>query len=81
MYGNLNLLQACFLLNLYSYSLNSGYCRQVQKEIDEDNQQLVRRLQNANSQYSQRNFSQANKKYDKMKTNIAFSRMDPFYDL
>lgn len=62
-------------------SLNSGYCRQVQKEIDEDNQQLVRRLQNANSQYSQRNFSQANKKYDKMKTNIAFSRMDPFYDL
>lgn len=42
---------------------------------------LVRRLQKASSQYSQRGMSKALKSYQKVKTNLAYSKMDPFYDL
>ena len=62
-------------------SLNSTYCRKVEKQIDDNNQQLVRRLQRASSQYSQRGMSKSIRNYTKIKTNMAHSRMDQFYDL
>lgn len=62
-------------------SLHSTYNRKKEREIDGSNQQLVRRLQNASSQYSQRGMAKSMKSYGKVKSNIAFSRMDPFYDL
>lgn len=42
---------------------------------------LVFKLQNADSEYSQRKLRKNRRMYDKVKTNIAYSRMDPFYDL
>ena len=42
---------------------------------------LVQRLQHADSSYSQRKMGKNIKKYDKVKSNIAYSQMDPFYDL
>ena len=62
-------------------SLNSVYNRKVDKQIDGSNHKLVRRLQSAKSQYSQRGMAKSLRHYDRVKTNIAFSRMDPFYDL
>ena len=62
-------------------SLNSVYNRKVEKEIDDSNQQLVKRLQSASSQYSQKGMSRSVKHYARVKSNIAFSKMDPYYDL
>lgn len=62
-------------------SLNSTFTKKLDKEIDENNQQLVKRLQSACSQYSQRLIHRSMKKYEKVKTNIASEKMDPFYDL
>ena len=62
-------------------SLNSTYNRKVDREIDGSNHQLVRRLQSAKSQYSQRGMVKSVRHYDRIKTNIAYSKMDPFYDL
>ena len=38
----------------------------------------MRRLQSAKSQYS--NMGKSAKEYSKYKSNMAFSRMDPYYD-
>lgn len=62
-------------------SLNSTFTKKLDKEIDENNQQLVKRLQSACSQYSQRLIQRSMRKYEKVKTNIASEKMDPFYDL
>lgn len=62
-------------------SLNSTFVRKLDREIDENNQQLVKRLQSACSQYSQKIMQRSVRRYDKMKTNIASEKMDPFYDL
>jgi hypothetical protein len=52
-------------------SLNSTYTRKQDKAIDDDNQQLVKRLQGACSQYSQKLMKKSVKNYDKVKTNLA----------
>jgi hypothetical protein len=52
-------------------SLNSTFTKKVDKEIDENNQQLVKRLQSACSQYSQKCMQRSMRKYEKVKTNIA----------
>ena len=39
----------------------------------------MRRLQSAKSQYQ--NLGRSMKEYSKYKSNMAFSRMDPYYDL
>lgn len=62
-------------------SLNSTFTKKQDKEIDENNQQLVKRLQSACSQYSQKCMQRSMRKYEKVKTNIASEKMDPFYDL
>ena len=71
---------------LLKESLNSGLRSRVDRQIDNGNQvysfftkKLVRRLQSAKSQYSAINKSA--KEYHKYKSNMAFSRMDPYYDL
>jgi len=62
-------------------SLNSTFTKKQDKEIDENNQQLVKRLLSACSQYSQKCMQRSMRKYEKVKTNIASEKMDPFYDL
>lgn len=62
-------------------SLNATFTRKLDKEIDDNNQQMVRRLQSAASQYSQKLMKKSVKNYEKVKTNIASEKMDPFYDL
>lgn len=52
-------------------SLNSTFTKKIDKEIDENNQQLVKRLQSACSQYSQKCMQRSMRKYEKVKTNIA----------
>ena len=65
----------------FKESLNSTYNRQVGRQIEDNNMQLVRRLQSARSQYSQRGMAKGIREYDRVKDNMAFSRMDPYYDL
>lgn len=62
-------------------SLNATFIRKVDKEIVESNQNFVRRLQDATSQYSQKGMKKYVRAYEKAKTNMAFEKMDPYYDL
>lgn len=61
--------------------MNSTFSRKVERQIDDSNQQLVRRLQRASSAYSQRSMSKAVRNYTKFKTNLAASKMEHLYDL
>lgn len=55
----------------YKKSLNSPYCRRVEKEIDDSNQFLVKRLQNANSEYSRKGFKKSALQYESVKSKMA----------
>ncbi len=50
-------------------------------EIDNNNRQLLKKLDNVSSYYSTKEIKKSIKNYSRLKTNLVNSRMDPFYDL